>query len=127
MQLDASNDGDYQLPSDQPCDCHTLLLVATIDADRAEADTSYKKLSRATFGKCQALWNKVGRSVMWAEAVWEICGMVLVRSSQTRWNSLFFAVERLVRISRKKGDETLHSLCAALNVPRLVTISWNSD
>ena len=81
-ELDARDDGDYHLPSHHRCACHTLHLVATIDADRAEADTSYKKLSRATFGKCQALWNKVGRSVMSADAVWEICGMALVRSNQ---------------------------------------------
>ena len=126
-ELDASDDGDYQLPSHQRCACHTLQLVATTDADRAEADAPYKKLSRATFGKCQALWNKAGRSVLSAEAVLEICGMALVRPNQTRWNSLFFAVERLVRIGREKGEEALHSLCAALNVPRLVNISWYSD
>ena len=54
-ELDTSDDGDYQPPSHQRSACHTLQLVATIDVDRAEADTSYKKLSPATFGKCQAL------------------------------------------------------------------------
>jgi hypothetical protein len=43
----------YQLPKHQRCVRHLLNLVSTVDALKA-----YKKVSRSTFGKCQALWNK---------------------------------------------------------------------
>ena len=115
--LDASG-LEYQLPSHQRCACHTLQLIATGDADQAESDGPYKKLSRAAFAKCQALWNKSSKSVLAAEAVVNHCGMALIRPNQTRWNSIFMAVDRLVRISTEKGEDALHLLFNELRLPR---------
>ena len=113
-----SGDGDIQLPMHHRCVCHTLQLVATTDADDADATPAYKRLSRAAFAKAQALWNRTGRSVQAAEAVQKHCGLALVRPNQTRWNSVFFAVERLVRIVRESREDALHSVCTDLKVPR---------
>lgn len=117
-EFDTDDTAEFDLPRHHRCACHTLQLVATVDADSAEDDAVYKRISRATFAKCQALWNKSARSVLSAEAVMETCGMMLLRPNQTRWNSLFMAAERLVRISTEKGDDALNSLCAQLSVPR---------
>lgn len=51
--LEKDNGLEYQLPTHQRC--HLLNLVATTDADTAEKkNDTYKRLSRAAFGKCQA-------------------------------------------------------------------------
>ena len=90
------------LPSHQRCACHTLKLIATGDADHAEENATYKKCSRSAFAKCQALWNQSSRSVLAAEAVQSNCGMALIKPSKTRWNSVYRAVERLVRNNQGK-------------------------
>ncbi len=115
---EGTDDEDYDLPSHQRCACHTLQLIATGDADQAEENAAYKRLSRATFGKCQALWNKLSRSSLAAEAVQSNCGIALVKPNKTWWNSVFMAVERLVKIVKQKGEGSLHSLCNELKVPR---------
>ena len=117
-EFDTDDTAEFDFPRHHRCACHTLQLVATVDADSAEDDAVYKRISRATFAKCQVLWNKSARSVLSAEAVMETCGMMLLRPNQTRWNSLFMAAERLFRISTEKGDDALNSLCAQLSVPR---------
>ncbi|CAB4026702.1 transposase, partial [Paramuricea clavata] len=109
---------DYDLPSHQRCACHTLQLIATGDADQAEENATYKKFSRSAFAKCQALWNLSSRSVLAAEAVQSKCGIALIKPNKTRWNSVYRAVERLVRIIKEKGEESLQSLCNELKLPR---------
>jgi hypothetical protein len=48
---------DYQLPRHHRCACHTLNLVSMADAEKAEADAGYKRVSRSAFAKCQGLRN----------------------------------------------------------------------
>ena len=110
--LEKDNGLEYQLPTHQRCACHLLNLVATTDADMAEKkNDTYKRLSRAAFGKCQAMWNKTGRSYMAAEVVEENCQLQLIRPNQTRWNSTFMAVERIIRIVQEKGEEAIRNVC----------------
>ena len=116
--LEEDDGVECELPQHRRCVCHTLQLVATTDADAAEEDAAYKRVSRSAFGKCQGLWTKASRSVLSAEAVVELHGLHLLRPCQTRCNSVFFAVERLVRIIQEKGEDALHSLCNQLSVPR---------
>ena len=106
------------LPHHHRCACHTLQLIATTDANRTEESANYKKVSSAAFAKCQSLWNKSSRSMLSAEVVQANCGMARVKPNQTRWNSVYMAVERIVRIVNEKGEESLHSLCNELKLPR---------
>ena len=110
---------DYELPRHQRCAAHMLNLVSTTDADKAEADASYKKLSRSAFAKCQALWNKYGRSNHAVETVTDRLQLGLKRPNQTRWNSVFLAVERLIQIIEAQGEDDFHSVCAEIGVTRL--------
>ncbi len=110
---------EYHLPRHQRCACHTLNLISTADADKAESDATYKKISRSAFAKCQGLWNKYGRSSVAVEAVIDTCGLGLKKPNQTRWNSVFLAVERLLRLVSEKGEDVFHSMCTKLEVPRL--------
>ncbi|XP_056465197.1 uncharacterized protein LOC130404471 [Gadus chalcogrammus] len=112
------NDGfEFELPKHQRCACHLLNLVSTVDAEKATANDGYKKLQRSTFIKCYGLWNKCGRSCQAAEAVEDSCSLQLLRPNATRWNSMFMAVERLLKILREKGEPALREICAELKVP----------
>jgi hypothetical protein len=112
---------EYQLPRHQRCACHTLNLIATSDADKAENDAGYKRISRSAFAKCSALWNKYGRSAKAAEVVNDACGLGLKRPNATRWNSVFLAVERLVRLISEKGEDHFNSMCSKLEIPKLTS------
>lgn len=115
--LQEDNGLEYQLPKHQRCACHLLNLVATTDADLAEKKSdTYKRLSRATFGKCQALWNKSGRSHTAAEAVEDKCGLQLIRPNKTRWNATYMAVERVLRIIKEQGEDAIRGVCEELKV-----------
>ncbi|KAL1268614.1 hypothetical protein QQF64_033977 [Cirrhinus molitorella] len=100
--LEQDNGFEYQLSPHQRCACHLLNLVATTDAAFAEKNNdTYKQLSCAAFGKCQAMWNKSGWSYMAAEIVEEKCKLQLIRPNQTRWNSTYTAVERIIRTYKR--------------------------
>ena len=106
---------EYFLSRHQKCSCHLLNLIATKDSLKAETDAAYKKLSRAAFAKYNALWNKIGRSSKAVETVNDTLGLGLKRPNQTRWNSTFMAVERLVKLIDKNGKETFQTVCEKLD------------
>lgn len=115
--LEEDNGLEYQLPPHQRCACHLLNLIATTDAAKAEGQTdTYKRLSRAAFGKCQAIWNKTGRSYMVAEIVEDECKLQLIRPNQTRWNSTYMAVERIIRIIQEEGEGSIRNVCEEFKV-----------
>ena len=100
----------YKLPKHIRCACHTLHLVASKDMLQAESNVSFKKLHRACFAKLNALWNKIGRSPIAAEIVERCCQMQLIKPNQTRWNSLFLSVERMIKIYKDSGEGALRQL-----------------
>ncbi|XP_058601280.1 uncharacterized protein LOC131520814 [Onychostoma macrolepis] len=108
---------EYQLPKHHRCACHILNLISTVDARKAESNAMYKKISRAAFAKCSALWNKSSRSSTAAEVIERECKLQLIRPVETRWNSLFLAVERILRIIRESGEGAVRAVTIALNVP----------
>ncbi|XP_057197189.1 uncharacterized protein LOC130558653 [Triplophysa rosa] len=108
---------EFQLPQHQRCACHLLNLIATVDAMKATSNEAYKKVYLSTFGKCNALWYKCGRSTLAAETVEDACSFQLLRPNATRWNSLFLAVERLLRIMKEKGEGAIRGICTNLKVP----------
>lgn len=109
---------EYQLPKHHRCACHLLNLVSTVDASKAEVNPLYKRLSRSTFAKCSSLWNKSSRSTTASEVIKDHCKLQLVRPVATRWNSLFSAVERIVRITRELGKGALAAVCSELDAPK---------
>lgn len=100
------------------CACHLLNLISTVDATAAggAANETYKKLSRSAFANCHALWNKTSRSTMAHETVERECKLQFLRPNQTRWSSLFLAVERIVRIHREQGEQAIRNVCTALKM-----------
>jgi KRAB domain-containing zinc finger protein len=118
--LDEDDCLEYQLPKHHRCACHLLNLVATVDVEEANVSTVYKRVSRSTFSKYWSLWNKSARSTTAAEIIEENCKLQLLRPNATRWNSLFLAVERIVRIAREQGEGAITAVCSALKIPMYV-------
>jgi hypothetical protein len=100
----------FHLPKHHRCTCHLLNLVSTVDAEKATSNDAYKRLSRSTFSKCYALWNKCGRATTAAEMVEDVCKIQLIRPNATRWNSLLLAVERILRIVKDEGEAALRTI-----------------
>nr|AFC96943.1 putative transposase [Carassius auratus] len=115
--LDQDDGFEFQLPKHQKCACHLLNLVSSVDAQKALSNEHYKKLYRSVFGKCQALWNKSSRSALAAEAVESESRLQLLRPNQTRWNSTFMAVDRILQICKEAGEGALRNICTSLEVP----------
>ena len=111
-------DDPFPVPPHHRCASHTLNLITTSDSKQAFDNPSYKKHYRSALAKCQSLWNKFGRSAKGKEAVEELCGILLIRPVETRWNSLFDAIERLIQIKKTKGEAVLDALCDRLDMPR---------
>ncbi|XP_030288346.1 uncharacterized protein LOC115590972 [Sparus aurata] len=107
---------EYQLPKQHRCACHLLNLVATVDVKAANDNPVYIKLSRSSFAKCQALWNKSSRSTTASEIIEEHCKLQLLRPCETRWNSLFYAIERIVRIIKEQGEAAIAAVSSALKI-----------
>ncbi|XP_039602561.1 uncharacterized protein LOC120524841 [Polypterus senegalus] len=118
--LDEDSGMEYQLPPHQRCACHLLNLVAAADTALAECmNDTFKRLFRATFAKCQGIWNKTGRSSLASEVVEDKCGLQIIRPSATRWNSTYLAIERIIRIIDEKGEDAMRSVCDEFKVKML--------
>ncbi|KAG7517451.1 hypothetical protein JOB18_008031 [Solea senegalensis] len=83
-----------------------------VDTTAAEA-ASETRLSQSAFAKFHALWNKTSRSTMAFERE---CKLQFLQPNQTRWSSLFFAVERVVRIQKEQGETAIRNVCTALKI-----------
>lgn len=107
----------YQLPKHHRCACHLINLIATVDAKKAETNIGYRNICRSAFAKCFGLWNKSARSATAAEIIEKECKLQLIRPVETRWNSYFLAVERVLRIVRESGEGAIRAVTIALKVP----------
>ncbi|KAA0721319.1 hypothetical protein E1301_Tti021445 [Triplophysa tibetana] len=116
--LQETKKDDYHLAAHQRCACHSLHLVATKDAEAAVEDSSFKKISRAAFAKCQSLWNKQSRSTQASDNIKDRLGCMLVVPNVTRWNSTYNAMDLLKTCIEKKPQE-LHDVCEKMDIPRL--------
>lgn len=108
---------EYILPPHHRCGAHTMNLIAVADSESANDDASYKKLSRSTFAKCSALWNKSSRSPQAAEVVHDSSQITLAVPNATRWNSFFYSISKLYSIVEKKSEVVLNDICAKLSLP----------
>ncbi|KAI2661024.1 hypothetical protein H4Q32_027624 [Labeo rohita] len=103
--LDQDNGLEYQLPKHHRCVCHLLNLLSTVDVLIANSNSTPHFLS---------LWNRSARSITAADIIKENCKLQLLRPNDTRWNFLFLAVERIVRIVREQGERAITAVCNEL-------------
>ncbi|KAJ8018284.1 hypothetical protein HOLleu_43801 [Holothuria leucospilota] len=108
------------------CACHTLNLIASKDVEAAESDKTFKAVSRAAFGKCQAIFNKQSRSSLASDTVKEKLGRLLVVPNSTRWNSVYQALECITSLEEKQ-EGIFDALCDTLEMPSFQGSSDESE
>ncbi|XP_064462748.1 uncharacterized protein LOC135373577 [Ornithodoros turicata] len=109
------SDAGGRLPPHHRFSAHTLNLVATVDASKAESSEIFSRPLRSVMRTCRSLWNKQGQSATAAETIERYCGRALIRPVTTRWNSFFDAIHCLLELDNAGHD--LDGLCRALQVP----------
>ena len=122
--LNSNNaDQEIQLPPHFRCAAHTLNLIAAKDIENASStNAAYKKVSRSTFSKCQALWNKQNMSTVASDIIKDVFGVYLQTPCVTRWNSMFDSVhqiKKLLAIKSGEGVDMLDKCMDALGLARL--------
>lgn len=85
------------------CASHTLNLIATMDSVRAQEIQPYSRIFISTFKKLNILWNKTQRPKS-SETIREILHSGLGRPGQTRWNSMFMAINEILSKDKNKLD-----------------------
>ncbi|UYV68193.1 hypothetical protein LAZ67_5003332 [Cordylochernes scorpioides] len=95
-------DPEHLLPAHLRCCAHTLSLCATTDANKllSEQDTPLSQMHATIMKKCNALWKAAGRPKS-AEIMQNVLGHTLSRPGETRWNSLFDALQPIFDIKEK--------------------------
>lgn len=114
-------DTHLYLPKHLRCASHTLNLVATTDLQNivAKSTGQYKSVLRSSMAKCSKLWSNVSRSTKSSDILESIVGISLRSPGETRWNSTYDAVKRLLE---PRVREKLPQLLDALKLPRFTKI-----
>lgn len=107
------------LPEHMTCTAHTLNLIATADTSKI-FDISYNKISKASFKKLNSFWNLLSRSSVASDKVFDVCGCKFPVPIVTRWNSLFYAVKKVVSFKDK-----LVSVFDELKLIKLKLCEWS--
>uniref|UniRef100_A0A3P9CKZ2 HAT C-terminal dimerisation domain-containing protein n=1 Tax=Maylandia zebra TaxID=106582 RepID=A0A3P9CKZ2_9CICH len=92
-------DDAISLPPHQRCASHTMNLISCTDVEKwlfSEAAT--KTIYRSATTKCAGLWNMASRSTVAAEIVEGIIAKKPLVPCTTRWNSFYYALERISKI-----------------------------
>lgn len=78
------------------CASHRLNLLGTTDVKKVqELDKAFGKMFSAVLDKCTILWNAVSRSSKAREVYESVMKSSPIRPGQTRWNSLYDALEKI--------------------------------
>lgn len=110
---------DICLPDHITCSAHTLSLIATVDVDKI-SDKSYIINSKNAFSKLCSFWNLLSRSTVASDKVYDICGCKFPVPVVTRWNSLFYAVKKIIA-----HKETVISSFNNLKLQQLKKKDWS--
>ena len=113
------NEGaDLRLPAHMKCTCHKLNNIASKDIDEALKNAINKEHSRSAMQKAKALFKKQKNSTLAADHIRANCkGKLFIIPNATRWNSLYDAVKRLVKII-DDSDDSLNALMDLLGIDR---------
>ncbi|KMQ90635.1 hypothetical protein RF55_9583 [Lasius niger] len=86
------------------CGSHTLNLCASADLKKTLIKNSaLSNIHDQVLGKCNKLWKAAQRPKS-AEIIENIIGHTLTRPGETRWNSLYNALQQIMEIREKCGQ-----------------------
>ncbi|CAH0562962.1 unnamed protein product [Brassicogethes aeneus] len=105
---------EITLPQHYRCCSHTLNLIATKDVEAALKDATYKRVYHSSFAKLTGLWNLCHRSTSASDAVEQICKCKLLVPCETRWNSFYDSVTRIITLK-----DFLSAICEKQQKPKL--------
>lgn len=88
------------LPPQQRCAAHTFNLVATADFKKIIDNSNLKDVHEKAFEKCAKLWI-ASRRPKTSEIISKIISKRLIYPTQTRWNSIYDSLERLMIFEEK--------------------------
>jgi len=114
-----NSSNEYNLPEHMTCTAHTLNLIATIDTSKI-SNSTYNKISTATFKKLNSFWNLLSRSTVASDKVEDVCNCKFPVPIITRWNSMFFASKKVVSYKDK-----LVSIFDDLKLSKLTLNEWS--
>lgn len=98
--VEYNDDDEFCLPEHLTCTAHTLSLIATSDVAKI-SDKNYNNISRSVFTKLNAFWNILSRSSVASDKIYEICNSKFPVPIITRWNSMYFAVKKVITNKEK--------------------------
>ncbi|XP_013996278.1 uncharacterized protein [Salmo salar] len=101
----------------QKCASHALNLIASHDLAQALSQGETAQVYYSAMAKCSVVWNRVHQSPLTIAAVEDIEKMKLTAPCESRWNSEYCAVEKMVSLPETK----LMDVCDSLGVPRLLS------
>ena len=106
---------DIVLPPHKRCASHTLNLLASKDIPKIMQSGGERQVYRSSLAKSSALWNRASRSPLASEELERVSSRKLIVPTETRWNSLYDALERLVSI----GHKPIHDVASKLGIKPL--------
>lgn len=88
------------LPKHLRCCAHILNLIASADLLKAINASNLLHMHKKIMSKCNILWKATTRPKS-AEIMQQLLGLTLPRPGDTRWNSLYVALQKIVDIKLK--------------------------
>lgn len=111
----AETDLTIALPQHFRCASHTLNLIPTSDCMKAiSANLSVRNKHMHAIDKCRKLWAKAGRPGT-AEIIKNVLGHTLSSPGDTRWNSSYDSISRILDKDTKPKLPILHQSLGLTN------------
>ena len=104
LEADTTFFENFDLPPHQRCAAHTLNLVASTDLRPENFPNKCKLQMHSSMAKCSALWNRVHRRSQAAEKFEKHASRAFVVPNDTRWSSLFNALDSLIKLKNTALD-----------------------
>lgn len=102
------NESVIKLPKHLRCASHTLNLIATADCSKAiNSNLEVRTKHTHAIDKSRKLWSKAGKPGT-AEIIREVLGCTLSAPGETRWNSYFDSISRILHEDIRPKLPSLH-------------------
>lgn len=87
------NEDDIYLTDHLTCSAQSLIAITDVNKT---VDQPYQQISKPVFEKLYSFWILVSRSSVASDKIFDICNFKFPVPIITRWNSLYFAVQKVL-------------------------------